>query len=81
VLSLTTQEEIESVVTFLQSCREEVRRLVNGTLRVRLKGIASMQGNMKKTSVIYAVPEEGDGRLRLLSSTSHLNGLTRFITE
>ena len=43
-------------------------------MNVSLKGIASMQKNVKKTSVIYAVPGEGDGRLRSLCSTfSHFN--------
>jgi hypothetical protein len=28
-----------------------------------------MQNNLKKANVIYAVPEEGDGRLRSLCST------------
>ena len=71
VLSLPTPEEIERAVSFLQSWRDEVLGTVNGeNLKVRMKGIASMQGNLKRTCVIYAVPEEGDGRLRLLSSTS-----------
>lgn len=69
VLSLTTPDEIESAVTFLQTCRDEaVEATDGGKLTVRVKGITSMQTNIKKTSVIYAVPEEGDGRLRLLAS-------------
>jgi len=69
VLSLATTEEIESATTFLESCREEVVcALGERKLNVRLKGVASMETNWKQTSVVYAVPEEGDGRLRALSS-------------
>jgi hypothetical protein len=50
-------------------------------VNVSLTGIASMQKNVKKTSVIYAVPQEGDGRLRSLCSNSpHSIRLTRFTT-
>ena len=68
VLSLTTDEEIESAVTFLQTCRDEALEAIDGRkLTVRLKGITSMQTNIQRTTVIYAVPEEGDRRLRLLA--------------
>jgi hypothetical protein len=69
VLTLETPEDIDSAVNFLHSCHSEVYSLVQGRkVAVALKGIASMQANVKKTNVIYAVPNEGDGRLRLLSS-------------
>jgi len=69
VMSLSTPDEINSAVQFLHSCQSDAVSTVGGQkLRVSLKGIASMQGNAKKTSVIYAVPENGDGRLRSLCS-------------
>ena len=70
VMSLVTPEEIASAVQFLQSCHSHALSAVQGRkLRVSLKGLASMQANVKKTSVIYAVPETaGDGRLRSLCS-------------
>jgi len=75
VMSLTTPDEIESAVTFLRSCRTEAYSLVEGrTVTVRLKGIASMQPNVEKTNVIYAVPDESEGRLRLLCG----NEMTHF---
>lgn len=71
VLSLRTPDEIETAVKFLQTCQDDARRLVdNKPVRVRLRGITSMQANVKKASVIYAVPEEGDGVLRALCSMS-----------
>lgn len=73
VLSLITPEEIDSAVNFLHSCHSDVFSLVQGQkVTVSLKGIASMQGNVKKCSVIYALPDEGDGRLRSLCSISRL---------
>lgn len=71
VLSLKTPDEIEAAVNFLHSCHAEVLSAIQKQkVAVTLRGIASMQQNLKNTSVIYAVPEEGDGRLRFLSSTS-----------
>jgi activating signal cointegrator complex subunit 1 len=69
VLSLTTPGEINSAVEFLKSCQSDALTVTQGRkINLTLRGIASMQTNIKKTSVIYAVPEEGDGRLRLLCS-------------
>jgi hypothetical protein len=69
VLSLKTPEDITAAVTFLQSCQSEVHSAVQGQkVTVALRGIDIMDKNVKSTSVIYAVPEEGDGRLRLLTS-------------
>jgi len=69
VLSLNTPEEITGAVNFLQSCHADVLSVVEDKkLTVSLKEIASMQTNLKKASVIYAVPEEDDGRLRSLCS-------------
>ena len=71
VLSLSTAEEINSAVKFLHSCHSDALTVSQGSkINVTLRGIASMQGNIKRTSVIYAVPEEGDGRLRSLCSIS-----------
>ena len=80
VLSLSTPEEIASAVNFLHSCHSDAYSAVQGRkVNVSLTGIASMQKNVKKTSVIYAVPQEGDGRLRSLCSNSpHSIKLTRF---
>ena len=69
VMSLTTPEDVDSAVNFLHSCRSEALSILqNDKLTVSLKGIANMQRNLKKASVIYAVPEPGDGRLRSLCS-------------
>jgi 2'-5' RNA ligase len=69
VLSLKTQDDIDKAVTFLQSCQAEVCSAVQGQkVTVALRGIDNMHKDVKRTSVIYAVPEEGDGRLRVLSS-------------
>jgi hypothetical protein len=69
VLSLKTQEDIDKAVTFLQSCQAEVYSAVQGQkITIAVRGIDNMHKDVKRTSVIYAVPEEGDGRLRLLSS-------------
>jgi hypothetical protein len=74
VLSLKTPEEIESAVNFLHACRFDAVSMVQGRkLTVSMRGIASMQKNLKKASVIYATPEEGDGRLRSLSSAASLH--------
>jgi len=86
VLSLKTPAEIDAAVDFLHSCHAEVVAAVQAQkVTVALRGIASMQQNLKNTSVVYAVPEEGDGRLRLLSSNFLTRGwwltcATRFIT-
>src|ERR1700737_2780044 len=82
VMSLTTPEEIDSAVSLLHSCHVDVLAAVRTEkLTITLKGISTMQTNIKKTSVVYAVPEEGDGRLRLLCSISQqLQTLIRFIT-
>ena len=80
VLTLRTPDDIDTAVTFLHSCHEDVFSAVEGQkVTVTLKGIASMQTNVKDTRVVYAVPEEGDGRLRLLSSATRCpgGGLTR----
>ena len=70
VMSLTTPEEITSAVQFLHTCREDALSVVERQkITIKLKGIASMQKNLKKANVIYAVPEEGDGRLQSLCST------------
>lgn len=82
VLSLVTPEEIKSAVDFLHSCHSDAFSIVQGQkVTVSLKGIASMQKNLKKTSVIYAAPDESDGQLRPLCSITHLMNarLTRFI--
>jgi len=82
VMSLTTSEEVDSAVNFLHTCHSEALSTVqNEKLTVSLKGIASMQTNLKKTSVIYAVPEQGDGRLRSLCSYLKImaKSLLRFI--
>ena len=82
-MSLTTPEEVESAVNFLHTCHSEALLAVqNEKLTVSLKGIAGMQTNLKKTSVIYAVPEPGDGRLRSLCSYIDImaKSLLRFIT-
>lgn len=72
VLSLKTEEEIAKALDFLTSCRADALSVTQSQkLTVSLKGIASMQNNIKKASVIYAVPQEGDGRLQLLCSTKH----------
>lgn len=66
-MSLTTPEEVESAVCFLHSCHADVYSLVGGqSVTVRLKGIASMQTNIKKANVIYALPDESEGNLRSL---------------
>ena len=82
VLSLSTPEEIASAVNFLHSCYSDAYSEVQGQkVNVSVAGIASMQKNIKKTSVIYAVPREGDGRLRSLCSNSPpYIRLTRFTT-
>lgn len=82
VMSLVTAEEIESAVQFLKTCRADALSVLQGhKLTVNLKGIASMQANLKKTNVIYAVPENGDGRLRTLCSMSpEMTWLMRFVT-
>ena len=70
MLSLKTPDDIDRVVNFLHSCHAEVLSAVEGPkVTVALRGIASMQKNVKDTRVIYAVPQEGNGQLRLLSST------------
>ena len=70
VMSLVTPEEIDSAHKTLQTCRSDALSAVQGRkLTVNLKGIASMQANFRKASVIYAVPDPGDGRLQTLSST------------
>jgi hypothetical protein len=67
VMSLTTPEEIESAVTFLRTCHAEAYSLVGGqSVSARMKGIACLQPNVKKANVIYAVPDESDGKLRSL---------------
>jgi hypothetical protein len=69
VMSLTTPENIAAAVQFLHSCRSDVLSIVQRQkITVRLKGIASMQNNLKKANVIYAVPEAEDGRLQSLAS-------------
>lgn len=69
-MSLTTPEEIESAVTFLRTCHAEAYSLVGGqSVSVRMKGVASLQPNVKKTNVIYAVPDEREGKLRSLCGT------------
>ena len=69
VLSLTTPDEINSAVAFLRTCHSDALSIIRGQkLAASLKGIASLQKNLKKASVIYAVREEGDGRLRSLCS-------------
>ena len=69
VMSLVTPEDIESAVQFLKTCHSDALSVLQGRkLTVNLKGIASMQTNLKKTHVIYAVPEKGDGRLGTLCS-------------
>jgi hypothetical protein len=69
-MSLTTPEEINSAVQFLHTLRENALSVVERQkITIKLKGIASMQKNLKKANVIYAVPEEGDGRLRSLCGT------------
>lgn len=68
-MSLITPEAITSAVQFLQTCHSDALSVVQGRkLTVNLKRIAIMQPNVKKTSVVYAVPEAGDGRLRTLCS-------------
>ena len=80
VLSLRTPEEVDSAVNMLHSCHSDVVSFLKGErMTVSLKGIASMQKNFKKASVIYAVPDEGDGRLRLLCSiTPYVPTFIRF---
>ena len=69
VMSLTTPEDVDSAVNFLHTCHSEALSIIqNEKLTVSLKGIANMHRNLKKASVIYAVPEPGDGRLRSLCS-------------
>src|ERR1700732_4354991 len=69
VMSLPNPEDVAAAVEFLRSCHSDALATVHGrNIRVKLKGIASIATNIKKTNVIYAVPEEGDGRLRLLCS-------------
>ena len=71
-MSLTTQEDIESAVNFLRSCHAEAYSLIEGqSVTVRLKGVASMQPNVKKANVIYAVPDESEGKLRSLCGSGH----------
>ena len=82
VMSLVTPQEIESAVQFLKTCHSDALSVLQGRkLTVNLKGIASMQTNLKKTRVIYAVPENGDGRLATLCSTfpNMTTWLTRFV--
>ena len=61
VLSLKTQEDIDKAVTFLQSCPEVYSAVQEQKITVALRGIGNMHKDVKRTSVIYAVPEEGDG--------------------
>jgi activating signal cointegrator complex subunit 1 len=83
VLSLPTPESVESVVSLLQSLREDVQSITNGrNLRIRLKGIASMQTNVSKARVVYAVPEIGDGTLdHLAGNISARQADGRFLTS
>jgi len=70
VMSLQTPDEIDSAVQFLRSCHSAVYSLVGGQkVTVSLKGIAPMKPNLKKTRVIYAIPNEGDTRLRPMCGT------------
>jgi hypothetical protein len=61
VLSLKTQEDIDKAVTFLQSCPEVYSAVQEQKITIALRGIGNMHKDVKRTSVIYAVPEEGDG--------------------
>lgn len=73
VLSLRVSDEIDTAVNFLHTCYPDAISALQGQkLTVAMKGIASMQTNLKKSSVIYAVAEEGDGRLMSLCSAAPL---------
>jgi AKAP7 2'5' RNA ligase-like domain len=77
VLSLKTPEEIDSAVNFLHSCYFDAVSILQGRkLTVAMKGIASMQNNLRKANVIYAISEEGDGRLMSLCGAASLHPLS-----
>jgi hypothetical protein len=70
VLSLPNQEAMDRALGVLHSCHPQVFPATEGrNVTVSLKGIESMQRDITKLSVVYAVPTEGDGRLRQLAST------------